>query len=87
MKQQAIHDLYSNVVKTVEDTDGNIIAYDINENEVSIDMSAVETKATELQTVEDNKAQEQADLKASAKQKLMNGEALTEDEANVMVGL
>ena len=26
-------------------------------------------------------------LKASAKQKLMNGEALTEDEANVMVGL
>jgi len=28
-----------------------------------------------------------ADLKASAKTKLMNGEALTEDEANVMVGL
>ena len=26
-------------------------------------------------------------LKTSAKQKLMNGEALTEDEANVMVGL
>ena len=26
-------------------------------------------------------------LKASAKNKLMNGEALTEDEANVMVGL
>ena len=26
-------------------------------------------------------------LKASAKEKLMNGEALTEDEANVMVGL
>lgn len=27
------------------------------------------------------------DLKASAKNKLMNGEALTEDEANVMVAL
>ena len=27
------------------------------------------------------------DIKNSAKQKLMNGEALTEDEANVMVGL
>jgi spermidine/putrescine-binding protein len=27
------------------------------------------------------------DLKLSAKTKLMNGEALTEDEANVMVGL
>ena len=32
-------------------------------------------------------AQAKEDLKASAKQKLMNGEALTEDEANVMVGL
>ena len=34
-----------------------------------------------------NEKQAKADLKASAKQKLMNGEALTEDEANVMVGL
>ncbi len=33
------------------------------------------------------KALERENLKASAKQKLMNGEALTEDEANVMVGL
>ncbi len=31
--------------------------------------------------------QAKADLKANAKTKLMNGEALTEDEANVMVGL
>ena len=59
-----------------------------NENEMSItDWNAVETKATELQTAKDNEVQAKADLKASAKQKLMNGEALTEDEANVMVGL
>ena len=30
---------------------------------------------------------EKENLKLSAKTKLMNGEALTEDEANVMVGL
>jgi len=36
---------------------------------------------------EETARQKKADLKASAKQKLMNGEALTEDEANVMVGL
>ena len=38
---------------------------------------------SEYKTAEENKV----DYKASAKQKLMNGEALTEDEANVMVGL
>ena len=88
MKHKAICDLYPNVKNVIEDADGNLTALDENENEVVItDMSAVETKATELQTAKDNKAQEQADLKASAKTKLMNGEALTEDEANVMVGL
>lgn len=46
-----------------------------------------EVKAAEQKTNAENAAQAKADLKASAKQKLMNGEALTEDEANVMVGL
>jgi hypothetical protein len=46
-----------------------------------------------LQDKADAETQAQADkeakgnLKLSAKTKLMNGEALTEDEANVMVGL
>lgn len=40
-------------------------------------------KKTELENQETAKA----NLKLSAKTKLMNGEALTEDEANVMVGL
>ena len=85
MKQQAVHDLYPSVKQTVKDTDGNITAYDIDGNEVSIDMDAVETKATELQTEEDNKTQEQEDLKASARQKLIDGEPLTEDEAKTVV--
>ena len=52
-------------------------------NQIEID------KVKTAEDKEKRQAKEQAlnDLKASAKQKLMNGEALTEDEANVMVGL
>ena len=85
MEHQAIHDLYSNVTQVVTEEDGTIKALDINGNEVSIDMSAVNTKATELQTAEDAKVQAKIDLKASAKAKLIAGEALTEDEANTIV--
>ena len=85
MKSEAIINLYP-TVKTVEvDIDGNIKAYDNDGNEVSIDMSTVETKATELQTAKDNEEQAKEDLKASAKAKLMSGEALTEEEANTIV--
>jgi len=85
MKTDAILSLYSTVVKVFEDDD-NIIAYDVNENEVAItDWNAVETKATELQAEEDAKVQAKIDLKASAKAKLIAGEALTEDEANTIV--
>ena len=85
MKSEAIINLYP-TVKTVEtDIDGNIKPYDNDGNEVSIDMSIVETKATELQTAKDNEAQAKIDLKASAKAKLIAGEALTEDEANTIV--
>ena len=79
-KHQAIFNLYTTVKNVYETADGVITAKDIDGNEVSIDMETVNTKATELENAE-------VDLKASAKQKLMNGEALTEDEANVMVGL
>jgi hypothetical protein len=60
-----------------------------------VDMTAEEIalQETDKTNEENRKAQAQTDketndaLKASAKTKLMNGEALTEDEANVMVGL
>ena len=77
-KHKAIYDLYS-TVKSIYEDNGVFTAKDQDENEVSIDMSAVNTKATELENAE-------VDLKASAKAKLMAGEALTEDEANVMIG-
>ena len=61
--------------------------YDENSNEieVSIDWNAVNTKSSELQTEENAKEQAKVDLKASAKAKLIAGEALTEDEANTIV--
>ena len=47
----------------------------------------IETKLVELQAEEDAKVQAQIDLKASAKAKLIAGEKLTEEEANILVGV
>jgi hypothetical protein len=86
MKQDAIHNLYPNVISTITDEDGNITALDANENVVEItDWNAVETKGTELQAEYDAKLQAKETLKASAKAKLIAGEALTEEEANTIV--
>ena len=83
MKHQAIYNLYPSV-KSIKQDGETFIAYDINENEVSIDMNSVNTKASELQAIEDAKPSRE-DLKTSAKAKLIAGEALTEDEANTIV--
>ena len=72
-KHKAVVALYPNVVSMVDDQ-----AFDADGNEVSIDMSAVNTKKEELDTADTN-------LKASAKAKLVAGEALTEEEANTIV--
>ncbi|QPZ53362.1 hypothetical protein HTVC024P_gp42 [Pelagibacter phage HTVC024P] len=85
MKTEAILNLYSTVVKVYEDDD-NIIAYDINENEVAItDWNAVETKATELQAEEDAKEQAKIDAKESGNQKLLDL-GLTQAEATALTG-
>ena len=85
MEHTAIYQLYSNVKSINENHDGSFTAYDQDMNEVSIDMSAVNTKTTELQAEADAEKQSKIDLKASAKAKLIAGEALTEDEANTIV--
>ena len=79
MEHKAIYELYPNVKSILNDK-----AFDENGDEVSLDMSAVNTKASELQAIEDAKPS-RAELKTSAKAKLMAGEALTEDEANIIV--
>jgi len=84
-KADAILNLYPTVTR-VEDKNGNLKGFDENENEVLItDWNAVETKATELQTAKDAEIQAKEDLKASAKAKLINGEPLTEEEADTIV--
>jgi hypothetical protein len=50
-----------------------------------ISQADVEAKISELETQEQAEAQAKIDLKASAKAKLIAGEALTEDEANTIV--
>jgi len=84
MKHRAIFNLYPNAGEINEEN--NIFEVkDKSGNEISIDMSAVEAKATELQAEADTQAQAKIDLKASAKAKLIAGEALTEEEANTIV--
>ena len=47
----------------------------------------IETKIAELDTADETAKQAKIDLKASAKAKLRAGEAMTEEEANVLVGV
>ena len=83
MKHDAIYNLYPNVTNINEDK-GTFVCKDNNGNEISIDMSAVNTKATELQAEADAKVQSEADLKASPKSKLVAGEPLTEAAADIL---
>ena len=46
----------------------------------------VKSKITEIETAEANEATAKENLKTSAKAKLVAGEPLTEEEANVMIG-
>ena len=77
-KHKAILELYSTAVTITETLDGEFTVRDNDGNEVSIDMSAVNTKATELEN-------SNVDIKASAKAKLIAGEALTQEEADTIV--
>jgi hypothetical protein len=54
-------------------------------DETPIDKATLDAKLAELPTEEEDR-QAKENLKASAKAKLMAGEALTEEEANVMMG-
>ena len=54
-------------------------------NTTPISDADIDAKLAELQTAEDNNETAKAELKASAKAKLIAGEALTEEEANTIV--
>ena len=60
---------------------------EINWNGIDeISVADIKAKITEMETAETADKQAQIDLKASAKTKLMAGEPLTEEEADVMIG-
>ena len=85
-KQDAITELYSDVVRIEHNKETDVFtAFDTDGNEVSLNMSNVNTKATELETADNDEATAKANLKASAKAKLIAGTKLTEDEANTIV--
>jgi len=81
-KVQAIQAINPNAKVCVESDDYEKITW--NDTPV-ISLADIEAKQAELQPIEDAKEQAKVDLKASAKAKLIAGEALTEDEANTIV--
>ena len=85
MIHEAIYKLYPNVKKIDDKADGSVFPMDADGNEISVDMDAVNSKATELQTEYENKiAQEKAD-KVSGNQKLLDL-GLTQAEATALTG-
>ena len=83
---EAIKAINSNWIGTVSGNTEDELVIDWN-GQAEISVADIKAKITEMETAEAADKQAKEDLKASAKNKLMNGEALTEDEANVMVGL
>lgn len=84
MKHRAILHLYPNTGEINEEN--NIFEVkDQNGNKISIDISAVEAKATELQAEADTQAQAKEDAKVSGNQKLLDL-GLTQAEATALTG-
>jgi len=77
-KNNAIRNLYNNAVTVYENEDGSCRVLDNNQNEISIDMTAVNTKVTELENGE-------VDNKSSGNQKLLDL-GLTQAEATALTG-
>jgi len=82
MIEKAIREINPNAQFPIEADDVNQITWLNGTTPISV--ADIEAKIAELPTAEEE-AQAKEDLKASAKAKLISGEALTEDEANTIV--
>jgi len=80
---KAIKEINSNAEFTCEEDNLDNIVW-LNET-TPIAKADIETKIAELDTADETAKQSKIDLKASAKAKLMAGEALTEAEADTIV--
>ena len=79
----AILSINPNAQVTIQGDDINEITWD--NGTAVISNEDILAKKTELENNAEAEARAKEDLKASAKAKLMNGEALTEEEANTIV--
>ena len=74
------------IITKPSDADIRIDAWNLSIAEPTFEqLDALETEATAIETAEANAVTAKANLKVSAKAKLIAGEALTEDEANTIV--
>lgn len=80
----AISDINPNWTGTISgNTEEEFVIDWKGEEEISV--ADIKAKITEMETAEANAKKAKEDLKASAKAKLIAGQALTEDEANTIV--
>ena len=83
---KAIAELNPNASYETElDKDKKIIKVNWRAGSTPTDLSVINSKAEEIKTADETARQEKADLKASAKTKLIAGEALTAEEADTIV--
>ena len=83
MIAKAIKKLNPNAQFNITDSDINSIEWLNGTTPISV--SDIQAKIDELPTAEEERQAEE-NLKASAKAKLIAGEKLTEEEANILVG-
>ena len=83
---KAIRQLYDEAVTIRGNSQDDVVVYDINYEEISItDWDSINAKITELDQADETAEINRINLKASAKAKLIAGEALTEEEADTIV--
>tara|TARA_R100000951_G_C2592443_1_gene165500 strand:+ start:569 stop:847 length:279 start_codon:yes stop_codon:yes gene_type:complete len=81
---KAILSIHPNWRGTIEgDLENELVINWDGKEEISV--ADIQAKITEMETAEADAITAKANLKASAKTKLMAGEALTEDEASMLV--
>lgn len=81
---EAIKSINANWSGTVSGNTEDELVIDWN-GQAEISISDIKAKITAMDKVDTDAAKAKADLKTSAKAKLVAGEALTEDEANTIV--
>tara|TARA_Y100001972_G_scaffold33630_1_gene41805 strand:- start:1062 stop:1328 length:267 start_codon:yes stop_codon:yes gene_type:complete len=85
-KHKAIYSINPNIKRIDELDDNTFVCYDENGN--SVETPSIETinaKKAEMISDAENEKQAKENLKASAKAKLIAGEALTSEEADTIV--